>query len=49
LIEPIKTLERDRFQEVDHDVLPKSGAHFSASCSGKRIELPRLSAKSSLV
>ena len=29
------TIARDRFQDVEHAVLPKSGVHFSAACSKK--------------
>src|SRR5918993_6025067 len=33
LLESIKTHVGDRFRKVEHDVFPKSGIHFSASCS----------------
>src|SRR5688572_23711850 len=37
----IDTHERDRFQEAEHDVLPKTGGHFSASCYKDLVQMPQ--------
>ena len=37
-IESIKMHECDRFQGVEHAVLPRSGVHFSAACSTRLID-----------